>query len=69
MRSLSEYLRAVGVGKMKGKKVVFNSYKCAGVESSEIIKSFHGSSRSGLDGRTELYMVTCLINSSLPYTS
>lgn len=53
----------VGVGKVKGEGVVFDN-KWAGVEISEIIKSFHGSSRSGLVGRTELNKETCLINFS-----
>ena len=48
---------------MKGEGVVFDS-KCVGVELSEIIKSFHGSSRSGLAGRKELNKETCLINFS-----
>lgn len=48
---------------MKGKGVVFDT-KCVGVEFSEIIKSFHGSSRSGLAGREELYKEAHLINFS-----
>lgn len=55
------------MGKMKGKGVGLDS-KCAGVKILEI-KSFSGSSRSGLAGRAEFNQKTCLINFSLPYAS
>lgn len=48
---------------MKSKGLVFDR-KCAGVETSEIIKSFHGSSKSGLADGTEFNKETCLINFS-----